>query len=561
MMTEPKSRIGQFFIEVGGRTVAPEIMDQLDDALVEDDLEQPAMFALRFNDPQLNLMNGETFRLGSEVKLAAANPAGERQPLLIGEVTALEPRFEQNHITLTVRGYDRGHRLRRSSKVRTFLKQGDDDIVRQIARENGLRADVDAPGTRYGYMVQHNQTDFDFLRERAARIGYQMSVEDRTLRFRRAEQSPPAAKAQEWGATLLSFQVRLSAVAQADEVQVRGWDPQLKQAIVGTAKRPVHASALGGPKNGGEAAQQAFGAPAALIVTDLPVGTQAEAELYAQALLDEHTGDYLTAEGRALGEPSLRAGSTVAIENLGKQFKGRYFITATRHEYTAHDGYMTTFYASGRRPTSLFASLQTEQARAAAAGVVIGLVTNINDPDKLGRVRVTFPWLSEQHETDWVRVAQAGAGAGRGWQIVPEVDDEVVLAFEHGDVNRPYVLGGLWNGKDQPPLEAVQAGKVQKRTLTTRAGHSITLYDDDGAGKIEIKTARHTVTLDDAGTGKITFESGGDVELKGTGGALSISAQGVELRSQSSLKVQASAMLDVQASGVLTIKGSMVNIN
>jgi uncharacterized protein involved in type VI secretion and phage assembly len=579
-MPKAPPRIGQFFIQVSGNDIAPEVMDQLDDAIIEDDLAQPAMFALRFNDPKLSLIDGTLFRLGSEVKLGAANTAGERKLILVGEVTALEPRLEQNHITVVVRGYDRSHRLHRGNKTRTFLKQSDDDIARQIARDNGLRADIEATNTRYDYLLQNNQTDMAFLRERAAHIGYQVGVDDRTLRFRRAEQAPPAATAQEWGAGLLSFRMRLTAVYQPNEVHVRGWDAQTKRAVVGKATRPEHASRVGDAKNGGAVAEQAFGSAATLIVTDQPVSDKNEATQMAQALLDQQTGDYLTAEGRCLGEPSIRAGRTIEIGNMGKRLSGTYFVTAARHEYTANEGYMTTFFVSGRRPTSLLASLQPETPRGDTCGVVIGVVTNINDPDNLGRVRVMFPWLDDQHETSWVRLALPGAGASRGWQVLPEVDDEVLVAFEHGDINRPFVLGGLWNGKDKPPVNAVQSGKVQQRIFKTRAGHSIAIHDDDNAGKIEIKTAKHTITLNDKemgkieittgkqtltldnqATGKIVLESSGDIELKGAGGKLSITAQGVELSSNASLKVQANAMLDVQSSGITNIKGSLVNIN
>src|SRR5262249_39560505 len=156
-------------------------------------------------------------------------------------------------------------------------------------------------------------------------IGYQVGVDDRTLRFRRAEKAPTAATAQEWGSGLLSFRVRLSAVYQPNEVHVRGWDPQAKRAVVGKATRPEHASKVGDAKNGGAVAEQAFGAAATLIVTDQPVSDQNEATQMAQALLDQQSGDYLTAEGRCLGEPSIRAGRTIKIDNMGQRLSGTYF--------------------------------------------------------------------------------------------------------------------------------------------------------------------------------------------------------------------------------------------
>ena len=85
------------------------------------------------------------------------------------------------------------------------------------------------------------------------------------------------------------------------------------------------------------------------------------------------------------------------------------------------------------------------------SGVVVGVVTNTQDPAGLGRVKVKFPWLSDSEESFWARVATPMAGKGRGFYFLPEVEDEVLLAFEHGDARFPYVLGALWNGQDKPP--------------------------------------------------------------------------------------------------------------
>lgn len=595
-MSEPKQRIGQFFIEINGSDLAEDVIGRLDDALIEDDLAQPAMFMLRFHDPKLDLIDGDQFRLGAEVKLGAADVQGKRKRIIVGEITSIEPLLEQHNLTLTVRGYDRSHRLHRGTKTRTFLKQTDDDMVKKIAADHGLRADAEPTKERHEYIVQDNQSDMVFLRERAARLGFQIMVEDKTLHFRRADKAPKAAPDLEWGVNLLSFRTRLTAVAQPSTVQVRGWDALAKAPIVGQATRASQPSKIGDGQTGGSAADKAFESNRTLVITDRLVLTKAEADQYAQATLDDQSGDYLTAEGRCLGAPELRAGCIVKIDGVGKRLGGTYFITATRHEYTATEGFMTTFYASGHRPTSMLSALEIGTAHHASMGVVTGIVTNANDPQKLGRVKVAFKWLDDKHETDWARVVTPGAGPSRGFLVTPEVDDEVLIAFEHGDFGRPYVVGGLWNTKDKPPTEAVKGGKIQTRTITTRAGHSITLRDDDNAGQIEIKTkkhtallddsgsgkvqittGKHTITLDDTGVSKVMISSGGDIEfegkggklsitasgvvLEGKGGKLNIAASGVELSSQTNLKVQANAMLDVKTSAMLTIQGSLVKIN
>ncbi|NWF78431.1 MAG: VgrG-related protein [Chloroflexi bacterium] len=566
-MTTRQPNISQFFIQIEGRDLAPEVMAQLDDAVVEDDLEQPAMFMLRFNDPQLKLIDGDLFKLGAEVHLGAADVSGKGKPVMIGEIVALEPCLEQGNSVLVVRGYDRLHRLLRGSRIRTFLNRTDDDIVRQIAREAGLQVEIDSVGAEYPYVIQHNLTDLAFLRERAARIGYQVRVDGRTLHFRRATARPPQAPALAWGDRLTSFRVRLAAAAQPGEVQVRGWDPSARRPILGVARAPSAPPQVNEDQTAGQVAERTFGNPATLVVSEHPVASQGEAERLAQAILDQVGGDYLTAEGECRGEPALRAGVTITIGNLGRRLSGTYFVTSTRHTYTPRDGYTTTFFVSGQRPTGLLAAITPPPAIARFAGVAVGLVTNVSDPEELGRVRLSFPWLDESHESDWARLALPWAGAGRGIFAALDVGDEVLVAFEHGDMARPYVVGCLWNGRDKPPRAAVAEGR--KLILLHTAGERVITLDDGGR-KLILTTPEHSITLDDAartvevmsgsqrvvldGAGRsVRIESDNTLELSGAGGALRIGPSGVELSSK--------ATLDVRANAVLSINGSLVKIN
>src|SRR5271165_2888626 len=129
-------------------------------------------------------------------------------------------------------------------------------------------------------------------------------------------------------------------------------------------------------------------------------------------------------------------------------------------------------------------------------GVVVGVVTNNQDPDKMARVRIKFPWLSDDHESWWARIAVPMAGASRGAYFLPEVDDEVLVAFEHGDVRSPYVVGALWNKKDAPPTTN-DDGKNNIRVIHSRSGHLVRLDDSDGDEKIEIidKTGGNSITI------------------------------------------------------------------
>lgn len=186
-------------------------------------------------------------------------------------------------------------------------------------------------------------------------------------------------------------------------------------------------------------------------------------------------------------------------------------------------------------------------------GVSVGLVSNNKDPQNLGRVKLTFPWLSDEHESDWTRIASAMAGSGRGAYFLPEVNDEVLVAFEHGDVRFPYVLGSMWNGKDKPPADNSD-GKNNMRVIHSRSGHVIRLDDTDGNEKIEItdKTGNNSVTIESA-TNNITITCQGILKLQAD--------QGIEISSQMYVKIQANSTLDAEATGPMTIKGAMVKIN
>jgi len=217
---------------------------------------------------------------------------------------------------------------------------------------------------------------------------------------------------------------------------------------------------------------------------------------------------------------------------------------------------------------SIFDSLQGDNRDAGKiTGVTAGIVTNNQDPDKLGRVKLKFPWLSDDNETDWVRMAVSMGGADRGTFFLPEVGDEVLVAFEQGDINFPYVIGALWNKKAKPP-EGNADKKNNIRKITSRSGHEI-IFDDNAEQKkekLEIHSkAGHKIVLDDSGGQEkieIVDKAGSNkIVIDSMKKAVSVES-GMEINIKSTkIAVEASGSLDLKANGVLTIKGSLVKIN
>ena len=194
-------------------------------------------------------------------------------------------------------------------------------------------------------------------------------------------------------------------------------------------------------------------------------------------------------------------------------------------------------------------------------GVVVGVVTNNQDPDSMHRVKVRFPWLNNDVESNWARVASPMAGPDRGVYYLPEVDDEVLVAFEHGRVDHPYVLGSLWNGKDDPP-ESNDNGENNHRTIKSRSGHIVRLNDAAGSETIEIidKTGDNRIVINTA-QNSITIEANSDITIKSATGKLTMEANGIELKSQAGITAQAALSLDLKANAQVTVKGATIHLN
>lgn len=194
-------------------------------------------------------------------------------------------------------------------------------------------------------------------------------------------------------------------------------------------------------------------------------------------------------------------------------------------------------------------------------GVAIGIVTNNKDDKQMGRVKVRFPWRENPDDSYWARIAVLMAGKDRGSFFLPEVDDEVLVAFERGDIRHPYIVGALWNGQDTPP-ETNSDGKNNIRLIKSRSGHKIILDDTDGKEKIEIidKQEKNIITIDSS-SNTITITSDKDVVVKAPNGKISMDCMELELKSSANAKIQAGGNLDLKATGTNTIKGAMVMIN
>ena len=217
--------------------------------------------------------------------------------------------------------------------------------------------------------------------------------------------------------------------------------------------------------------------------------------------------------------------------------------------------------------------LDYENRSSKVYGVVTALVTNNQDSENMGRVKVTYPWLAEDDESHWARIATMMAGNGRGTYFIPEIDDEVLVAFEHGDIHYPYIIGSLWNGKDKVH-ENNDDGENNLRVIKSRCGHKIIFDDTDGNEIITIidYTEARKIVIDSNDKridiinedGNINIIAGEDINIEagnnlnvtiGSNTAIETGSK-MEITSGSSTTITAGSSCDVEAGSAMSVKGA-----
>jgi uncharacterized protein involved in type VI secretion and phage assembly len=493
------------------------------------------------NEGEDQPIDSHPFDIGKplEVKLGARDQLTTTS-LFKGQVVSQEVSFGAGGVELLVRGYDRSHALIRARKVRTFQNQTTSDIVSKVLGEAGFSAQCDSTGDPHDFMQQDNETDWDFIWRLAERVGFEFVVQDTNAYFRKPSADNPVDL--DWPQTLRSFSPRVTATQQAQQVTLAAFDPKAKQAIGVSASSPEQVARIGVARS---AVASAFDGADVHIATE-PVKTESEGQALAQALLDKLANGYIAAEGVSDGNPSIRAGTCVQVSGVGQKFSGLYRVAAATHILRGGATYETHFANSPAH--TLLGSVGGDRASTGAPGfgaqLVVGLVTNNTDPDKMGRVRVNYPALGPDVEGAWASIASVSAGNARGVMMLPVVGEEVLVGFEHGDTRRPYVLGSLFNGSDLPgdDLTQNQDGSFavlsdQKIVATAKDAMNLTTEQSltVSADQNISETAQQGYTIESkqgdisikADMGNITIEGMQSVTIKCGGSSVQIGPSGV----------------------------------
>ena len=575
-------------INLNGAPIDLEVMKQLLDVTVRDSLLLPDTALVRFRDPKGTLVGDRQWTVGGTLEVKFARTEGEQLVTTFkGEIVAIEPEYGEGDVIVAFRAYDRGWRLNRSRRSATYHDMTASDMVKQVAQKEGLQPGTIEPGgPKYDVFQQSMETNWEFCWRLARLRNLEFVVDDSTCHFRKRETKAAVAtltrNATREDEPLLMFKPRLSGMGQVQTVEVRNHDPKSRQPVVSKvaeATIPHKSPAI-------ESRAQAVAALGAgpVVVADRVTDAQDEATEIAKTTLDRLASSFLEAEGAAYGNPAIRAGTTVTLEGV-HQFSGDYVLSETTHRFGGGGRkYRTSFVISGRTTHRFRDLLRTDGTTDWGSSLVIGIVTNNLDKDgetetKLGRVKVKYRGLGDDIESGWARVVVPHAGKDRGMFFIPQVGDEVVVAFEHGDTRRPLIIGSLFNGQDKPPEQLLAASSSgggkdplfgvktpheayveSQQQMTLRSHEKMTIeVNKDGQKGTGDYTLKAEGKIDEsAGTSikhaaKTTYEvdAGSSVKIKGTGGITIESSAGITLKGTT---------VDIQANAAVNIKGQMINL-
>jgi uncharacterized protein involved in type VI secretion and phage assembly len=494
----------QVTLEANGRSLADDELRALSAVRVQQRLSLPALCELTFADPPGPLSVVDDLAPGAPLRV---NVRGQDVALFTGEVTAIERRYGPAHEReVRVRGYDRLHRLRKRQTIRTHVQVTVQDLFRDLAAELGLTVQSDDAGPVWQLVIQHRQSDFEFLSELADRCGLYFTVRNSTLHLLTlAGLGDPAPLA--LGESLLEARIETNGETSCRSIDAAGWNPL---RVESHTQRASHA------RSGREVLAeiepgQVGGADERNLVAEA-LQDDRHAEALAQSELDWRTAREVTWWGVAEGDSRLRPGTPIDVSGVDDSLTGIYVLTSVTHTIDERQGYLTELSTVPPAP----------RPRTRSAVTTLGVVTRVDDPDRLGRVRVTLPTYGEV-ETEWMQVLSPAAGADRGLMMVPDVGDRVLVLFTHDDPGQGLVLGGLYGLKGMPD-SGVEGNAVKRYTLLTPNGQRIQL--DDGRNLVRVED--HQGSYIEMSPDKVRLHAERDLEIEAPGKAIKIRGQKID---------------------------------
>jgi uncharacterized protein involved in type VI secretion and phage assembly len=451
--------VPKLHVELDGLSLSNDALYSLNTIRVQQVLSSPTLCELTFASP-LHLQSLDGLNVGAHVLVEIAMSA---EPIFAGDVTAIEYSYlpSQGEM-LRIRAYDSMHKLRKRQTVRMHVQVTPMDLVKELVAPLGVAVVGAEAGPSLRNVMQHEQSDLRLLQEICSRHGLYFFLTGDVLQFMTLAGRSSDLRL-ELGKNLFEANISVNLDPACGAIKASGWDAQRVEVHNARADesrvgRVVDFGAL----NSGDEPERTL--------VDESVQDDQQAKSIAQAALDFRSAREVTFTGVAEGDSRLCPGKAVKLSGVARRAEGTYVLTAVNHLIDGQRGYITEISTEPPEPLT-----STSSARNLATW---GKVTQVDDPEKLGRVKVSLPTFNDV-ETDWLTVLSAGAGAGKGIIALPAPGDHVLVLFLNRNTSQAVVLGGLY-GPGGPPDSGVEDGNVRRYSVLTSGGQKL-VFDDVGS--------------------------------------------------------------------------------
>lgn len=574
------------------------VTDRLQAIEFESTFNRPDLCVITVNASEVSAENPlPAVNPGDELALTIDRPGGSPTPIFTGDVNSVELVGRTGATYFVIRAYDKRQRLYRGVNNKVFVDVSHSDVISRLFQSSGLSVSVTATSGTTPYVAQNAVSNGDFIEQLLHEVGHVSLRSGANFSCKPLHSLNTEVGTLEFGNNLESYTFRNTAESWLSKVEFTDWDAAKKKEIVGTA---AESRVIVGEQKSNNGTSILSSAKTTMPRLSLD---QATAKAGAQAAFDRTLTGSRQLEGSCDGNEKLVPGGIVTVKGINPTFNGPYRLSMVRHRWEHDTGFVTEFTCNTPGETSITSLLADASDSSSPAGlggrmggVAPAIVTDTKDPEDMGRVKVKFPWMPKIEGTDfgshWLRVVMAGGGASqKGLYLIPEVNDEVLVAFEHGDFRRGYVLGGVYNSVDKPPIpngQAVKSGKTPQKVFRSSTGHILTFDDSDDKPGVELVTATKNITLkldDKSGAlsmeakksnavitvtadgditiksskGGVTIEAMKDITLKATGNIKLDATQNVEVKGIN-VNVKATAKASVEGTGAAEVKGAKVDV-
>ena len=492
---------------VDGTPLPTSVVRTLHRVRIQQRLAVPGQCELVFSPPPSDPDARPRLGPGRRLQLRVGD---QDEMLFAGEVTATEhcygPTGQQE---LRVRAYDRLHRLRKRQPVRAHRQVTPRELAEELTADLDVTVEAADPGPPWEQIIQHRQSDFELLVEITQRYGLYPFLRGDVLHLLTLEGRPGRALPLKRGDTLLEATIERNEEAACRRVAAAGWDPLRIEERFGESTR----SRVDRP-GADRVPPDALGGSGERHLTGLTGPDNRHLDAVAQAELDRRTAHETVLRGVADGDPRLQPGTPVEVTGVAGALEGRYVLTSVVHTIDGERGFVSDLSSAVPPP------VDTPGGTLATLGVV----TQVNDPEDLGRVKVVLPAYADI-ETQWLHGVSPGAGAEKGLTAVPDVDDTVLVLCSDRDPGAGVVLGGLY-GMDGPPDSGVEGNAVRRYTFRTPGGHRIQLDDDTQTLHMEASSGSRIELSPE----RVYLHAAADLEMEAPGQSVIIRGQRIDFQ-------------------------------